>query len=159
AFDLGVVLDARGNVLGRTDQTEAFRESLADDPLVKPAIANAAPFSGYWRQGARLYQAAAMPLQQDQNLIGFVVLAQAVNDELCRQMAKLSGAQIAFWLPADGKLRLAASSLDDASARALQAAVAEPSAPLAAAIAGGRSLARVPLEFSAQHWIAQLTPT
>src|SRR5215468_9924174 len=55
AFELGVVLDARGNVLGRTDQTEAFRESLADDPLVKPAIEKAAPFSGYWRQGARLY--------------------------------------------------------------------------------------------------------
>ena len=27
-------------VLGRTDQTEAFKESLANDPLVKPVIAN-----------------------------------------------------------------------------------------------------------------------
>ncbi|HTI95295.1 MAG TPA: hypothetical protein VL425_02145, partial [Rudaea sp.] len=27
-FDLGVVLDAKGNVLGRSDQTEAFQESL-----------------------------------------------------------------------------------------------------------------------------------
>ena len=75
-FDLGIVLDAKGNVLGRSDQTEAFRESLADDPLVRPAIAKAAPFSGYWRQGDKLYQAAIMPLQQDQNLVGFVLLAQ-----------------------------------------------------------------------------------
>jgi serine/threonine-protein kinase len=158
SFDLGIVLDAHGGVLGRTDQTEAFRESLADDPLVKPALDKAAPFSGYWRQGDRLYQAAVMPLQQDQNLIGFVLLAQSVNDELCRQMAKLSDAQIAYWLPAGGKLRLAASSLDEPAVRALQSAVAAPS-PLPEAIAAGHSLARVPLEFAGQHWVAQLTPT
>jgi len=98
-FDLGIVLDAKGNVLGRSDQTEAFRESLADDPLVRPAVEKAAPFSGYWRQGDKLYQAAVMPLQQDQSLVGFVLLAQTVNNELCRQIAKTSGAQIAFWIP------------------------------------------------------------
>jgi serine/threonine-protein kinase len=104
-FDLGIVLDAKGNVLGRSDQTEAFRESLADDPLVQPAIEKAAPFSGYWRQGDKLYQAAVMPLQQDQTLVGFVLLAQAVNNELCRQVAKTSGAQIAFWMNSGAKSR------------------------------------------------------
>ena len=98
-FDLGIVMDAKGNVLGRNDQTEAFRESLADDPLVRPAIAKAAPFSGYWRQGDHLYQAAIMPLQQDQTLVGFILLAQTINNEFCQQVAKISGAQIAFWLP------------------------------------------------------------
>ena len=98
-FDLGIVLDAKGSVLGRSDQTEAFRESLADDPLVRPAVEKAAPFSGYWRQGDKLYQAAVMPLQQDQTLVGFVLLAQTVNNELCGQVAKTSGAQIAFWMP------------------------------------------------------------
>src|SRR4029078_13349528 len=126
------------NVLGRNDQTEAFRESLADDPLVRPAIAKAAPFSGYWRQGDRLYQAAIMPLQQDQTLVGFILLAQTINNEFCQQVAKISGAQIAFWLPtgptnpatADGKEPpqkrplLAASSFDEATAKALQDAVA-----------------------------------
>jgi hypothetical protein len=92
AFDLGIVMDAKGNVLGRNDQTEAFRESLADDPLVRPAIAKAAPFSGYWRQGDRLYQAAIMPLQQDQTLVGFILLAQTINNEFCQQVAKISGA-------------------------------------------------------------------
>ena len=81
AFDLGIVMDAKGNVLGRNDQTEAFRESLAEDSLVRPSIAKAAPFSGYWRQGDRLYQAAIMPLQQDQNLVGFILLAQTINND------------------------------------------------------------------------------
>jgi serine/threonine-protein kinase len=183
-FDLGIVLDAKGNVLGRSDQTEAFRESLADDPLVRPAVEKAAPFSGYWRQGDKLYQAAVMPLQQDQSLVGFVLLAQTVSNELCRQIAKTSEAQIAFWMPSDGpsgteardgqegsgdginrqeaqpgkRLLLVASSLDESSAKALQDAAAAQGAVMAA-IAAGHSMPRIPLSFSGQSWIAQLTPT
>jgi len=157
AFDLGVVMDAKGNVLGRNDQTEAFRESLADDPLVKPALEKAAPYSGYWRQGDRLYQAAIMPLEQDQNLVGFILLAQTVNNELCQQVAKISGAQIAYWLPADKGSRLVASSLDAATAKSLQEIAA--SDPALAAIGEGKPIERVPVTFSGQRWIAKLTPT
>jgi len=114
AFDLGIVLDGKGNVLGRSDQTEAFQETFANDPLVAPAIAKSEGISGYWRLGDKLYQAAIVPLGQDQNLVGFLLLAQAVNDEFCREMARISGAQIAFWLPVDKHLELVASSFDEA---------------------------------------------
>ena len=157
AFDLGVVMDAKGNVLGRNDQTEAFRESLADDPLVRPALEKAAPYSGYWRQGDRLYQAAIMPLEQDQNLVGFILLAQTVSNELCQQVAKISGAQIAYWLQTDKGYRLVASSLDDPTAKALQELAA--SDPALASIGAGKAIERVPLAFSGQRWIARLTPT
>jgi len=164
AFDLGIVMDAKGNVLGRNDATEAFRESLADDALVHPAIEKAAPFSGYWRQGDKLYQAAVMPLQQDQTLVGFILLAQSVNDELCRQVAKVSGAQIAFWLGKEvkdgrGGLLLVASSFDAAAAKELRDSAAAQAPAALAAIGAGHSLARVPLTFAGQHWIANLTPT
>ena len=158
-FDQGVVLDAKGMVLGRSDQTEAFKESLADDSLVRPAIAKAAPFSGYWRQGDKLYQAAIMPLAQDQDLVGFLLLAQGVNDELSRQVAKVSGAQIAFWLPADKQLLLVASSFDEASAKALQEAIATQTPDAIAAVSAGHTIARVPLRFAGQEWSAQLNPT
>ncbi|HSS06163.1 MAG TPA: protein kinase, partial [Rhodanobacteraceae bacterium] len=36
------------------------------------------PFSGYWRQGDKLYQAAVIPLAQDQDLVGFLLVALAV---------------------------------------------------------------------------------
>jgi len=175
AFDLGIVMDAKGNVLGRNDQTEAFRESLADDPLVRPAIAKAAPFSGYWRQGDRLYQAAIMPLQRDQNLVGFILLAQTINNEFCQQVAKISGAQIAFWLPMgrspsapeatdrregstpEKRLLLTASSFDESGAKALQEVVATDASP--SVIGSGKLLPRVALTFSGQRWIAKLTPT
>jgi len=158
-FDLGIVLDAKGMVLGRSDQTEAFKESLADDALVRPAIAKASPFSGYWRQGNKLYQAAIMPLAQDQDLIGFLLVAQSVNDELSRQVAKVSGAQIAFWLPADKQLQLVASSLDEAGSKGLQEAMIAQTPDAIAAVAAGHAIARVPLRFAGQEWSAQLVPT
>lgn len=159
SFDLGIVLDAKGGVLGRSDQTEAYQESLAQDPLVKPAITNAAPYSGYWRDGDKLYQAAIMPLAQDQNLVGFLLLAQSVNDELCRQVAKVSGAQIAFWLPQDKHLQLVASSLDDSERQALRTAMAAQPAEVMSAAADGHAVPRLQLRFARQEWGAQLLPT
>ncbi|HEX4481818.1 MAG TPA: protein kinase [Rudaea sp.] len=158
-FDLGIALDGKGIVLGRSDQTEAFQESLANDPLVKPAIEKLQPFSGYWRQGDKLYQAAIVPLGQDQDLVGFLLLAQRVNDELSGQMAKISGAQIAFWLPQDNQLRLVASSLPEADAKALQDAVNTQAPEMAAAVASGQPIPRLSLQFAGQKWASQLAPT
>jgi len=159
AFDLGIVLDGKGNVLGRSDQTEAFAESLAKDPLVAPAIEKAAPFSGYWRFGDKLYQAAIVPLAQDQNLVGFLLIAQSVNDELCREIARISGAQIAFWLPAEKRLELVASSFDEAGSKALREALAALPPDVLAAIAAGKSVPQTKLAFAGQEWGAQILPT
>jgi serine/threonine-protein kinase len=159
-FDLAIALDGKGIVLGRSDQTEAFQESLANDPvLVKPAIEQLRPISGYWREGDKLYQAAIIPLGQDQDLVGFLLLAQRVNDELSTQMAKISGAQIAFWLPQDNQLRLVASSLPEADAKALQDAVNTQAPEMAAAVASGQPIPRLSLQFAGQKWASQLAPT
>jgi serine/threonine-protein kinase len=158
AFDLGIVLDARGNVLGRSDQTEAFQESLAKDPFVAAAIAKAAPQSEYWRTADKLYQAAIVPLGQDQNLVGFLLLAQSVNDELCREIAGISGAQVAFFLPVDNKLTLVASSFDEASSKALREAFAAQSHEVLDAVGAGRATTQMKLTFGGQEWGAQLLP-
>jgi serine/threonine-protein kinase len=159
SFDLGIVLDGKGNVLGRSDQTEAFQESLAKDPLVAPAIAKSEGVSGYWRLGDKLYQAAIFPLAQDQNLVGFLLLAQPVNDELCRDMARISGAQIAFWLPTEKRLELVASSFDDAGAKALREALTAQPVDVLAAVSAGKSVSQVKLSFAGQEWGAQILPT
>ena len=87
-LDLAILLDARGEVLARTDENEAFKASLAEDPLVASAVRDAAPFSGYWRLGDRLFQAAIIPLAQDQDLVGFLLVALAVDDGLSQSVAK-----------------------------------------------------------------------
>ena len=159
-FDLGIVLDPKGMVLGRTDQTEAFKESLASDPLVRPVIANPeTPLGGYWRQGNKLYQAAIVPLAQDQILVGFLLIAQSVNNDLSRQVAKVSGAQMAYWLPADDKLLLVASSFDEANAKALQDVLARQPPEIIASVKAGKPVAHLPLHFAGEEWSAQVTPT
>lgn len=154
-FNLGILLDAKGEVLARTDQAEAFTESLAADPLVAPALAEVRPLSGYWRQNDKLFQAAIVPLAQDQNVVGFLLLAQAVDDELARQVAQVSGAEIAFWMPLGGKPALIASSFDSAQAGQLRERVkSSPGLPAAAAAPEGTHL-----DLAGQDWVARLAPT
>ncbi|HEY6985801.1 MAG TPA: cache domain-containing protein, partial [Rhodanobacteraceae bacterium] len=159
SLDLAILLDAHGEVLARTDESEAFKASMAQDPLVAAAVRDAAPFSGYWRPGDRLYQAAIIPLAQDQDLVGFLLVALAVDDGLSRSVAQVSGAQIAFLLPRDDGAALVASSFDAPAAAELKQALSERKGEIAPAVQSGKTLDRVPLHFSAQDWVARLAPT
>ena len=158
-LDLAILLDARGEVLARTDETEAFKASLAKDPLVAPAVRDAAPFSGYWRQGDKLFQAAVIPLAQDQDLVGFLLVALAVDDTLSKSVAQVSGAQVAFVLPREEGPALVASSLDASQVKELKDALTAHKAELQPAVQGGKTLDRVPLHFGGQDWVAHLAPT
>ena len=157
-MDMAILLDPSGEVLARTDENDAFAASLADDPLVAPAIKSATPFSGYWRQGDRLYQAAIMPLARDQDLVGFLLVALEVNDALSQAVAKVSSAEIAFWLPAKDDATLVASSLDTAAAGELRHVFAEHKAQWLAAVQVGHTIDHVPMHFSGQEWSARFVP-
>ncbi len=157
-MDLAILLDSSGEVLARTDENDAFAASLAEDPMVAPAISAATPFSGYWREGDRLYQAAIMPLARDQDLLGFLLVALQVNDALSQAVAKVSGAELAFWLPTDNDAVLVASSLDAAAATELRAAFARHKAQWLPTMQAGGSIDHVPLHFSAQEWSARIVP-
>jgi eukaryotic-like serine/threonine-protein kinase len=157
-MDLAVLLDASGEVLARTDENDAFAASLADDPLVAPAVREATPFSGYWRQGDHLFQAAIMPLARDQDLIGFLLVGLSVNDALSKSVAKVSGAEIAFWLPGKDDAVLIASSLDAPAAGELGHVFAENKASWLPAIQAGRSIDHVPMHYSGQEWSARFVP-
>jgi serine/threonine-protein kinase len=159
SLDLAILLDAHGEVLARTDENEAFKSSLAQDALVAPAVRDASRLSGYWRQGDRLYQAAVIPLAQDQDLAGFLLVALGVNDELSRSVAQVSGAQIAFLLPLEGGPALVASSFDAPVAAELKKALAAHRAELQPLLLAGKPLDRLPLRLDAQDWIARFAPT
>ena len=149
ALDLAVLLDAGGNVLASSDEAEAFERSMADDPLVAAALRDTAPFSGYWRQGDRLLQAAVVPLAQRQDLVGFLLVALDVDDSLASSIAQVAGADVAYWLPGEGGPRLVASSLEGNVAEQLKRAVAP-----AGMTAGDR-----PLALAGEDWVARFAPT
>jgi HAMP domain-containing protein len=157
-FDLGLVVDARGELLARSDESDAFALSLAEDPLVAAASEKLAPQSGFWRMEDVLYQAAILPLAQDEALVGFLLLAQRVDDALSRDIARASDAEIAFWLPGAKGLVLAASSLPEERTEALAAAFASR-AEVTEAIKLGQPIDRLDLDFGGQHWLVRLRPT
>jgi eukaryotic-like serine/threonine-protein kinase len=157
-FDLGLVLDARGELLARSDNDEAFAVNFAEDPLFGAASEKTAPQSGFWRMDDVLYQAAILPLAQDDTLVGFLLLAQRVDDALSRDIARASEAEIAFWLPSAAGLTLAASSLPEAQREELSRSFAARPEVMEA-IKLGQPIDRLDLDFGGQHWLARLRPT
>jgi serine/threonine-protein kinase len=157
-FDLGIVLDAEGKVLARTDQREAFDQSFAGDPFVEPVLRELTPVSGFWRQDNKLYQAALMPLDQDQDLVGFLLIALEVNDDLGQRVGKASGSDVAYLLPVGERTEIIGTSLDAAGREALVAALAADQAGVRTAVGEGKSLDRAQLAFGGQQWAARLKP-
>ncbi|MGB0135315.1 protein kinase domain-containing protein [Dokdonella sp.] len=157
-IDLAILLDADANLLARTDELESFAASMATDPLVEPALRDGTPISGYWRQGDQLFQAAIMPLARDQDLVGFLVVALTVSDQLSQSVAKVSSAEIAFWLPAEDDALLIASSLDPAAAQELSRLVEQRHSEFLPAIQNGTMIDHIPMRFSGQEWSARLVP-
>lgn len=111
-FDLGIVLDAEGKVVARTDQVDAVIESLTDDPLLKGVIDTLEPAKEYWAQGGKLYQATAAPIVLKDRTVGFLLLADLVSNEVARGFAESSGADVSFLVADNKAMNLVASSLE-----------------------------------------------
>ncbi len=156
-FDLGIFMDAEGNVAARTDEREAIEQNLSGDLFINASIERAEPISGYWRQRDRLYQAAIMPIVRDENLLGFLLLAREVNDEFAGKVGKVSGADIAYVVVKDDAPMLFASSLAEQDRAAFSAAVLQnPS--LKAAVLAGTPMEGVKLSFAGQSWLGRIAP-
>ncbi len=155
-FDIGMVLDPVGKVLARSDETEGFEQSLAEDPFIASALSEDKPISGYWRLNDKLYQAALWPLAEDQDLVGFLLVALEVDDELGTRVGKASGADIAYLLPEKDRVVVSATSLEAASRDALSEALA--ASGVADAVRAGTPMDRVTLNFQGQQWIGELAP-
>lgn len=154
AFDLAIVLDDQAVALARTDSAEFFADDLREDPLIGAAFDALTPFSGYWRLDDVLYQAAIVPLQQDQDLVGFLLLALRVDDAYAARIAAVSGAEIAFLLDLPPGRVVAASVAPAIAARLPEALAAATPSTLAA---GGPG--RLELQLGDQAWVGQLMAT
>jgi serine/threonine-protein kinase len=157
-FDIGIVLDPDAEVLARTDRFEAIEENLGDEPFVRTAIDPPAPISGYWRLDGQLYQAASWPLAQGTDLVGFLLLANQVDDRLGQRVGRVSAADIAFLLPQNEGVEVIGSSLEGATLEALRQAVSNDMSGIAAAVREGRGVPRIELQLDGAEWVGQLQP-
>ncbi len=153
-FDLGMLLDPGGSVLARSDHGESLAQTLQADPLMTAALQQLAPQSGYWRFEDRLYQAAVVPMTKDGALLGFLLLAQRIDDALSGELARDSGAEIAFWtLQGDGRPSLFATSLGAERAQALRVALVGGGSETTPTT-GGKSPWRK-IDLVGEHWLAK----
>lgn len=153
-FALGLFLDAEGNVLARTDEQEAVQESLRADPFIQPAISGVTSISGFWRQGDMLYQAAITPVQRDDDLLGFLLIAQDVDQDFATRIGEVSGADIAYLFPGT-PIKVVSSSLDSNEAKDL-VGVLTPDSATAKAVDMAQGIERLELDFGGSKWIGRL---
>lgn len=156
-FDLGIFLDADGGVLARTDETEAVEQNLSGDVFLASSISEATPVSGLWRQGNMLLQAAVMPILRGEDLLGFLVLGEAIDNALATDISKISGADVAYVFVDNDQAVLSASSLDPETAEGLTGFLASQ-ASLRKAIAEARSLDRIDVRLGDRDWIGRVGP-
>lgn len=156
-FDLGIFLDPGGEVLARTNEAEAIKENLAGDVFLASAISEATPISGLWRQDDMLLQAAVMPILRGEDLLGFLVLGEAIDDATATDISKISGADVAYLFVDADRPVLSASSLDTDTRDALMAFLGS-NAEVRKAIAEAKPLERLDVRLGGRDWIGRLGP-
>lgn len=156
-FGLGILTDHAGNVLARTDATEAFEERLSEDPFIQPILESLEPAVGYWRQAERLYLVAVSPVVLEGEAVGFLLLGDPVDAALARAVADLSGADVAYFLKRQSGAELLAASLDRSQGRALQEAF-NANAQALMAVFNRQPVEKIVLNAGGEDWAGRLTP-
>jgi len=157
-FGFGMVLDADGRVLGRTDEREAFQADFATDPMFGTMIAGMAGVTGYWRDGVKLYQVSAQPMAMDQDLVGFLIVGALIDASIVKQVREVSNGQVAYWMLDQEDLRLVATSVEEEDAKLLREAISKIETQVKAQLTDGESLARVDLALGERKFAARLAP-
>ena len=158
-IEFGMVLDAEGRVVARTDEREAFEEDFAGDPMFGPVIESGSGVTGYWRDGVTLYQVSARPMVlQGDLLAGFLVVGTPVNAEIVKQVRKVSGGDVAYWMLDGKELRLVATSVDEDSSSLLKESIGKIEDKVKEQLAKGEDLKRVDLALGGRQLAAALAP-
>ncbi len=110
-FDVALVLDADGELVARTDAPDTSAGVVGTDALIDAAF-EAGTSSGFWLDSGTLYTAVAVPLTQQFDLIGFLVLAHRLDDALAAEIKRLSSAEIAYLVEGGSGIAVMASTLN-----------------------------------------------
>jgi len=115
-FQFGVVLDADGLVLVRTDQPGSAGQDLSDSELLQKVQVEGTGGAGFWLENGRLSQAAVVPLVLPNfDLLGYLIIGFAVDNEMAGDITRMTGGEIAFLVRDEGGLKVPATTLDAAS--------------------------------------------
>jgi len=155
-FDFAIVLDSTGKVLARTDRPTGAGEDLANRPLIAKSITDFEA-AGVWIEDGRLYDAVAVPLQREFNLLGFFVAGFAITDASALEVQKVSGSEVAY-VTAGRSGPVVVASTVPALAPVLAQALAASQRTMGEVMEEGREVNRVQLSLRGEPWIASVVP-
>ena len=118
-FDLGVVLDSSGQPVAQVGGVAPVQGSLSVDPVVAAVMKSQRVATGYWVRDNHVYQVAAAPLANRDQLAGYLVLALDIDQAELQHMAGVSGSELAILDTSSGKYASVAGTLTPASLVAL----------------------------------------
>ena len=126
--DFFIATDPDGVVIARSDRPGGAGEDLSQQEIVRKPL-EGEESSTIWRQGGKLANAVAVPMQTGPSLVGVLVAGYGIDETLAGQIHKLTHSQIAYLVEDAGKPpRLSVSSLGPKEP-ALSAALARPDSP------------------------------
>lgn len=144
AFDVAAVLDPEQIVRAQVGVPIAAPDSLS---AMLATVGERDRARGVWRDGDRLYQAAALPIVRDFELLGTVVVAQTLDDAAARQLASLGSDDVVFVIERveGASTRVVAGTAAPQRAEALLDALARRGDVLPLVLQRGETVASVPL--------------
>ncbi|HEX9203261.1 MAG TPA: cache domain-containing protein, partial [Vicinamibacteria bacterium] len=150
--DFFIATDPDGVVIARSDRPGGAGEDLSQQEIVRKPL-EGEESSTIWRQGDKLANAVAVPMQTGPSLVGVLVAGYGIDEVLAGQIHKLTHSQIAYLVQDAGKPpRLSVSSLGPKEP-ALSAALARPDSP-----AGKGEMESFDLDLAGERYVGVTIP-
>lgn len=112
-FDFAMVLNGDGEVIAHTNDDEYVGLDLSSDTVVGPVIESLESSAGYWFKEDGVFQIAAVPLADQQDLVGFLLTALVVDNNFVEEIKNISGSELVFLRTNNNSLEPMAGTLDN----------------------------------------------
>lgn len=93
--DFFMATDASGLLLARSDKPTERGTDLSKDPVVSMSV-EGEEAAGLWQEGDRVFHAVSTPMSTGENLQGVLLAGYALDTNVARSLARITGADIAF---------------------------------------------------------------
>lgn len=93
--DFFMATDASGLLLARSDKPTERGTDLSKDPVVSMSV-EGEEAAGLWQEGDRVFHAVSTPMSTGENLQGVLLAGYALDVNVARSLARITGADIAF---------------------------------------------------------------
>ena len=111
-FDFAMVLDGDGIVIAHTNNQTLTGTDMSDDNLAGDVIQSLESATGYWLRDNQIFQAAVVPLANQQDLVGFLITGLIVDNQFVDEIKNISGSELVFMTNINNKLEAVVSTLD-----------------------------------------------